>query len=372
MLISLDKMSGLVQTDNDNYTATVRAGTKLNQLGALLFEKGLALENMGDIDVQSLGGALSTGTHGTGLQFGTLSTQVIKIRMVTPAGKITECSEKENPELFKAAQVSLGALGVMTEYTLQCRPAYKLQYVAKKETLPYVLDAVEEYNDANRNFEFYWFPYTNTVQTKCSNETDYEIAIPSKWKSRADDFLENEAFGALCNMARRVPSFAFSLNKIAAVAISNVEKTDWSYKVYATQRRVRFMEMEYNIPYEAFGDVKKELVKMVNGKKFRVAFPVENRFVKEDDIFISPACGRKSAYIAVHQSKGMEYEPYFRAVEEIMIAHDGRPHWGKMHFQRADYFEKMYPYWDRFLATRKQCDPDAVLVNDYLKELFGV
>lgn len=372
ILVSLDRMSGLVNTDAVNHTATVKGGTKLNQLSALLFAEGLALENMGDIDVQSLAGALSTGTHGTGLNFGILSTQVVKIRIVTPAGKITECSLEENAELFGAAQVSLGVLGIITEYTLQCRPAYKLHYVAKKASLFEVIDSIDEYNNSNRNFEFYWFPYTNVVQTKCSNETDGDVKIPLKLQSRADDLLENEAFGILCKTAKQFSSFAYSVNKIAAAVISNADKTDWSYKIYATQRRVRFMEMEYNIPYEAFSDAKKQLVKLINSKKFRIAFPVENRFVKADDIFLSPAQGRKSAYIAVHQYKGMEYEPYFRAVEEIMIAYDGRPHWGKMHFRKADYFEKMYPGWDRFLTVRKQCDPDGILLSDYLKELFGL
>lgn len=372
ILVSLDRMSGLINADIVNNTATVRAGTKLNQLGALLFEKGLALENMGDIDVQSLAGALSTGTHGTGLNFGTLSTQVIKIRIVTGAGKITECSANENAELFRATQVSLGVLGIITEYTLQCKPAYKLNYVAKKASLTDVIDAIDIYNSSNRNFEFYWFPYTDTVQTKCSNETNTEVKIPSTFQSRTDDLLENEAFGILCKTAKQFPSFAYSVNKIAAAVISSADKTDWSYKVYATQRRVRFMEMEYNIPYEAFGDAKKELIKMINSKKFRITFPVENRFVKQDDILISPAYGRKSAYIAVHQYKGMDYETYFHAVEEIMIAYGGRPHWGKMHFRKADYFEKMYPEWSRFLSIRKQNDPDGVLLNDYLKELVGL
>lgn len=372
ILASLDRMSGLINTDSINHTATVKAGTKLNQLGALLFEKGLALENMGDIDAQSLAGALSTGTHGTGLNFGTLSAQVIKIRIVTAAGKLIECSEDENAEIFKAAQVSLGALGIITAYTLQCRPAYKLNYVARKASLLEVIDTVDKYNNSNRNFEFYWFPYTNIVQTKCSNETSGEVKVPSKFQSRADDLLENEAFGILCKTAKQFSSFAYAVNKIAAAVISNADKTDWSYKVYTTQRRVRFMEMEYNIPYEAFGDAKKELVKMVNSKKFRITFPVENRFVKADDIFLSPAQGRKSAYIAVHQYKGVGYESYFRAVENIMIAYGGRPHWGKMHFRKADYFGKMYPHWNRFLAARKQCDPDGILLNDYLKELFGL
>ncbi|MGB0838552.1 MAG: D-arabinono-1,4-lactone oxidase, partial [Chitinophagales bacterium] len=292
ILISLDKYQGLVSVDKEKCQATVKAGTKLSLLGELLFEQGMGMENLGDIDVQSIAGTISTGTHGTGSRLGTISTQVIGLKWVNGKGEIVTCSTTEQPELLKAAQVSLGMMGVFTEVTLQCVPAYKLKLQNRKETLQEVLCSLKERNATHRNFEFFWFPYTDTVWTKSTNIT---ADAPEKmtWTNYFSEYiLENYAFLAFCEITHKIPSLNARLSKIGAATISDSSKNHHSHKIYATERLVRFNEMEYNVPVEAHVEVLGEITKVVNSKKFDIFFPIENRTVQADDIFLSPAYQR--------------------------------------------------------------------------------
>ena len=370
VLISLDKFQGLISVDKENLLATVKAGTKLYALGELLFVQGMAMENMGDIDRQSIAGTISTGTHGTGLQFGTISTQVKALRFVNGKGELISCSEEENRDLFKAAQVSLGALGIITEITIQCVPSYKLELWNRKEQLQDVLDTFTERIRNNRNFEFYWFPQANNVWTKTSNLAADQPDKVSIGNYLTEYVLENYVFKLLCETARLFPSQNARVSRISAASIPNVRKVYQSHKVYATPRLVRFNEMEYNVPLEAHGEVLKEIVKKVNKERFPVHFPVENRVVKGDDAYLSPAFGRDSAYIASHVYHKKGYREYFKTIEEICLAHGGRPHWGKMHTLQAHQLADRYPEFARFERHRSEQDPEGVFLNDYLKGLF--
>ena len=370
ILISLDKYQGLVSVDKENLQATVKAGTKLFTLGELLFEQGMAMENLGDIDVQSLGGTISTGTHGTGLLFGTISTQIRKLRFVNGKGEVVECSETNNRDLFKAAQVSLGALGMITEITLQCVPAYRLELVNRKESLQEVLDTFQDRITNNRNFEFFYFPHASNVWTKTSNlATDQpdKINVANHF---IDYVVENYGFKVLCEVARLFPSMNKRVSKISVGSIPSSRKVFHSHKIYATQRLVRFNEMEYNLPLEAHSTVLKELIKTIESNHFKVHFPIENRVVAKDDAYLSPAYGRDSAYIACHVYNKKDYKPFFKAMEDIFKAHDGRPHWGKMHTLVAKDFAERYPKFADFQRHRMEQDPNGVFLNDYLKSLF--
>jgi FAD-linked oxidoreductase len=371
VLVSLDKMSGVISVNKDRHTAIVWAGTRLRDLGPLLNAQGLGLPNQGDIDVQSVAGAFSTGTHGTGVTFGTLSTCILAITMVTASGDILQISATENAQYLKAAQVSLGALGVITRYELQLVPAYKLKYVAQKAKLGDVLANLESYKERNRNFEFYWFPFTQSVQTKEMNETQDE---PSKsgigtWLN--DIVLENGVFWYLSKWSRYVPPLAKTVSKICGGAVSGASRSAWSHQVFATPRLVRFQEMEYNIPEQHFTAALTEIAELIEKRNFRVHFPLECRWVAPDDIWLSPAHGRKSAYIAAHMYKGMPYQEYFAALEEVFQKYGGRPHWGKMHTQNAASLAKLYPQWDDFQRVRKELDPQGIFLNKYLKGIFG-
>lgn len=373
ILVTLNNFQGLISVNKEKNQATVKAGTKLSLLGDLLFKKGLAMENMGDINVQSIAGAISTGTHGTGIGLKSISNQVIGLKFINGKGEIIECSTTKNTKLFKAAQVSLGCLGIITEITLQCIPAYKLKLQNKKEKLSDVLTTLDERNTQNRNFEFYWIPYTNTAWTKTSNIVeDSEPDKVSFFNYWTEYVLENYVFKVMCEYATIFPSQNKTVANITAASISNVKKVYHSHKVYATQRMVKFHEMEYNIPAEAYQDVFKDVQKIVNSKKFNIHFPIENRWVKADDVFMSPAFGRDSAYIACHVYNKKDSKAYFTALEEVFKAYDGRPHWGKINSFTSEDIVKMYPKFTDFIAFRKKHDPENIFVNPYLQKLLGI
>jgi FAD-linked oxidoreductase len=373
LLISLDNYQGIIEVDKMTNQVRVKAGTKLWKLGALLFQEGLAMENLGDIDVQSIAGTISTGTHGTGTGFGSISTQVVALRFINGKGELVSCSPSEQPELFKAAQVSLGCLGIITEITLQCVPAYRLRLENKKEPIQEVLASLEERKKQHRNFEFYWIPHTETAWTKTSNIA--ENSEPDKlnfFNYWTEYVLENYVFKLFCEYARWFPSQNELVSKITAASISNVAKVYQSHKVYATKRMVKFYEMEYSIPAECYQDVFKDIKKLLAAKKFRVHFPIENRWVRQDDIYMSPAYGRDAAYIACHVYNKKEYREYFDALEPIFKSYQGRPHWGKMHNFTKEDVVRSYPKFIDFLNFQKQQDPDKLFVNPYVQQLFGL
>lgn len=372
ILVSLDEYQGLVSVNKEKNQATVKGGTKLSTLGEILFKEGLAMENLGDIDAQSIAGTISTGTHGTGTSFGTISTQVIKIKLINGKGEIQVCSPTQNPELFKASQVSLGALGIIIEITLQCVPSYKLLIDNNKESLQTVLSSIDERNTQNRNFEYYWFPYTNTTWTKTTNIA--ESGEPDKdniLNYLSELLLENYSFKALCEFARIFPSKNKLVSQIIAQSAPTMKKLSLSHKVYATMRLVKFTEMEYNVPAEAYQDVMKEIIKVVNSGKFAIHFPIENRWVKKDDIFMSPAYERDSAYIACHVYNKKDNSAYFKALEDIFRAYGGRPHWGKMNSITQKDVVDLYPKFAKFNKIRNEQDPDKIFTNAYLEKLIG-
>ena len=370
VLLSLDQYQGICQVDQDRLQVTVKAGTKLHVLGELLFQQGLAMENLGDIDRQSIGGTIGTGTHGTGLAFGSISTQVVQIRFVNGKGEIRQCSATENASLFKAAQVSLGALGIITEITLQCVPAYRLALQNLREPLEQVLQELPQRYRDNRNFEFYWFPYTDKAWTKSSNIVS-DQADKVSWLNYLVEYgLENYAFQLLCELAYRFPSQNERIARFSAAAIAPVRKVFHSHKVYATQRLVRFNEMEYSIPLEAQAEVMRDIQRLFERKRFRIHFPIENRVVKGDDIYLSPAYGRDSAFIACHAYAKKDPLPYFQALEEIFLANGGRPHWGKMNTLSKEQATERYPAFSSFLQHRVEEDEEGVFSNLYLYSIF--
>ena len=372
VLLSMEGLVGISGADTAAGTVTVLGGTPLKLLGEELLKRGLAQENLGDIDVQTITGALSTGTHGTGTRFGTLSTQIAGLTLVTAHGDVIECSPEREPEVFKAAQVSLGSLGVLAAVTLRVVPAKRLRYIARRERLETCLANLERYKSENDHFEFYWFPYTQWTQVKLTNATASRPTGRNLWGSFNRVVLENGAFGALSRLAHLAPSLCPPINRVSAWGISTVDEVDDSYRIYATPRMVRFNEMEYNLPATEAPAALAEIDAAVHRRRFAVNFPVEVRFVRADDIWLSPAYQRESAYIAVHMYRPMSYRDYFQAIEEIFTRHDGRPHWGKLHTRDAAYLAAHYPRWHDFLRVRHSLDPQGTFLNDYLRTLFAI
>jgi FAD-linked oxidoreductase len=370
VLMSLEHLQGIESIDKERGTVTVLGGTRLKRLGQELFEHGLAQENLGDIDVQSISGAISTGTHGTGISLGTLSTQVAGLTLVTATGELLECSPEQEPDVFKAAQVSVGTLGVIAKVKLRVVPAKRLHYQGYRKKLSDCLANLEQYKQQNTHFEFFWFPYTDAVQAKFLNETSAPTSASSLWGDFNKIVLENGVFWLISECCRLFPWFSKTACKFSGTSIANVDEINYSHRLFSTPRTVRFQEMEYNIPAEHAGAVITEIQDCINRHQFKVNFPIECRFVHSDDIWLSPAYQRESCYIAVHMYRGMPYTAYFHHIEEIFKRYQGRPHWGKMHTRTAAELSELYPRWHDFRRVRAALDPQGMFLNNYLRKLF--
>ena len=370
-MIRLENLSGILHIDRATCRVTVGAGTRLSELNTLLDAEGLALANLGDIAYQTVAGAISTSTHGTGKALTGLAGQVVAMKLVNGHGEIIECSQSVNPHIFDVARVSVGALGVITEYTLQAVPSFRLRALEQPMRLDVVLENAHDLASTNDHFEFFWIPHTKWALTKRNNRTEDELQPLPRVKGWIEKtFMENYAFGAVCRIGRARPSLIPRL-ATALPSSGSREYVDQSFKIFASPRIVRFYEMEHALPVEALVPALKEIRAMVDRKGYLLNFPVEVRFTKGDDVPLSTAYGRDSAYIAVHVYKGMECQPFFRDVEDILRAYDARPHWGKMHYREADELSKLYPRWDEFITLRNQLDPQRTFSNAYSDTVFG-
>jgi L-gulonolactone oxidase len=373
--LDLSGWTGIVRADPDSGRVTVRAGTPLHQLNAELDEVGLAMANLGDIDQQTVAGAINTGTHGTGATLGGLATQVEELELLLADGSTRTCDATTEPRLFQAARVGLGALGVLTSVTLRCVPAYSLAADEHPEPLDAVLERFDELSDHNDHFEFYWFPHGSKTLVKRNNRLP--SGEPPRPLSPLRHFLEyqvleNYAFGALCRAGRQVPALVRPLNRIAGAAWSARSYSDRSHRVFVTNRKVRFVESEYAVPRENLTEVLSELRKAAGQLEHPVMFPVEVRVAAADDVWLSTAYQRPSAYIALHQYTGMPYRHWFEAFESIAAAVGGRPHWGKMHGLDASALRERYPRFDDFRRLRSEIDPTGLFRNAYLDRVLGL
>ncbi|WP_327343205.1 D-arabinono-1,4-lactone oxidase [Streptomyces europaeiscabiei] len=372
VLIRPQLLTGIRKIDREAMTVTVAAGTPLKRLNMALAREGLSLTNMGDIMEQTVSGATSTGTHGTGRDSASIAAQIRGLELVTADGSILTCSATENPDVFAAARVGIGALGIVTAITFAVEPIFLL--TAREEPMPFekVLAEFDELHAENEHFEFYWFPHTGSTNTKRNNRSaGPEKPVPQLNSWFEDEFLSNGVFQVANWVGQAVPATIPTIAQISSRALSARTYTDIPYKVFTSPRRVRFVEMEFAVPREALVDTLRELKAMVDRSKLRVSFPVEVRTAPADDITLSTASGRESAYVAVHMFKGTPYQAYFTAAERIFAAHEGRPHWGKVHTRDMDYFAKVYPRFGEFTALRDRLDPERRFQNDYLRRVLG-
>ena len=371
VLVDLSNYDEIVAIDKMNQTVTVQSGIQLSKLNQALYENSLAMQNLGDIAYQTIAGAISTSTHGTGAKFTGIANQVVALRIVLADSSIVECSANVNAQLFSCARVGLGALGLISTVTLKVVPAFNLAVIEEPMRVDDVLQNLDLHVDSNDHFEFFWVPHTGWALTKRNNRNSLPVEPMSKmshWYSKT--LMENYAFGAVCMLGRARPSLIPKLAKALPSSGRN-EFSDASHKVFASKRIIKFYEMEYAIPREACAEALNRVRRMVTDSGFFLNFPVEVRFTAPDEIPLSTASNRESAYIAVHIYKGMNYVPYFTEVESIMNSYQGRPHWGKLHFQSAATLASRYPQWDVFQAVRNQVDPQRMFSNQYLETVLG-
>lgn len=368
-LLRLSNLRGLIAVEGNR--AKFWAGTHLYEIPALLAPYELAMANLGDIDKQTLAGATSTGTHGTGRNFGGISTQIAEIELVDGSGEVRTITE--GPEL-KAAALGLGALGVITAITLDCVPAFSIEAVEGPAKIGDVLADLDRSINETDHFEFYWFPHTDAALTKHNRRlpADVPASGPSKLRRYIDDeLLSNHMLASVCRAAALAPVIVPAINEVSGNALSHRTIVAPSTEVFVSDRNVRFREMEYAIPLENLTEAFEGVRKVIDDNGYRVSFPIEVRVAAPDDLMLSTASGRASAYIAVHRYYRDKPDDYFRDVEAVMTKLGGRPHWGKMHTRDADYFRSVYPRFDEFLAVRDRFDPNRVFANDYLRTVLG-
>jgi FAD-linked oxidoreductase len=357
VLLSLERLAGIESIDPKSRTAWIRAGTKIHDMGGPLVERGLALANQGDVDVQAIAGAISTGTHGTGPTLGSISTQLVGLRIVTADSHVVEFSSEADLEAFRAAQVALGSLGVITAVRLQLLPLYRLHEHVRREPIDACLAALDKRVRGNRHFEFFWYPADDAAFTKTLNPTD-RPATPAP-----------AASGGV-STADSPPGEGAGLSSEVGLSSAERERVDDSWRIFPTVRENCFNEMEFSLPAERGVDCFIELRDLMRRKHAEVAWPIEYRTQAADDIFISPAQGRATVAISIHQGAELEHESFFADAEKIFRRHEGRPHWGKMHSLGCRELRELYTDWDRFQAVRSKFDPHGRFLNAHLRKLF--
>lgn len=373
MLLDLSRLQGVLAADPARRQVRLLAGTRLHRVPALLARYGLAMPNLGDIDRQSVAGAISTGTHGTGAGFGGLAAQVAGLTLIQPDGGLLTLAEDD--PLLPAAALGLGALGVITDVTLQCVPAFALRARERSEPLAGVLDTLAGRVAGTDHFEFYWFPHTDRAATKANTRLPgpVPLAPPSpvgRWLD--ESLLSNTVFRATCAAGAAVPAVVPAVNRVAARLLGGRDFTDVSHRVFTQRRTVRFTEMEYGIPADRLPAAFDALRRLIEERGWRISFPVEVRWAAADDRWLSTAYARDTAYIAVHRYYREDPAEYFDAVEEILLAHGGRPHWGKLHSLDAAALVERYPRFKDFLDLRNRLDPERLFANDYLDKVLGL
>jgi L-gulono-1,4-lactone dehydrogenase len=370
VLLRPEGLTGLLSVDAGR--ATVAAGSMLHDVNVALHGLGLALANMGDITVQTVAGAIATGTHGTGRDNASLSGQVAGLEVVLADGAVVTCNRAAEPELFEAARLGLGAVGVVTAVTFDVVPSFLLHAVEEPRRLDDVLDGFDDLAAANDHFEFFWFPHTDRTLTKRNNRVGPGVAPAPLSRLRAwrdDELLSNTVFGLVCQAGRAAPRLVPALNQVSGRALGRRDYVDASFRVFGSSRRVRFTEQEYAVPRAALVPLLTELRRLVD--RFQISFPVEVRVAPADDVWLSPAYGRDTAWVAVHMFEHVRHADYFAAVEERALAVGGRPHWGKLHTRDAAWCAAELPGFAKFTAVRDRVDPDRVFSNDHLGHMLG-
>jgi len=365
-LVSVSRLSGVIDHDAKHHQATLWAGTRLGDIGAPLAEAGQAMLNMPDIDEQTLAGALGTATHGTGAGIGCLPAFVEGMQMVLANGEVVECDRNQNADLFNAARVNLGALGIVTQVRMQNAPLYRLKREMEWLPIDDILQQADRLADSHRNFEFYYIPFSGYGFVDVQNITDEPVSTTARLDQNdgAQTLKQLRDWLSWTPKVRQLILSSYAKTMDKEVVVAN------SWQNYASERNVRFNEMEYHLPRENMVNAFREIRQLVETKFPEVFFPFEVRYIKSDDIWLSPFYARETCSIAVHRFYQEDYRPLFDAVEPIFRKYHGRPHWGKLNGLNAQDLKQHYANWDAFNDIRQQVDPKGKFLNRYLETLF--
>ena len=373
-LISLDEDRDIVSVDTRTCTVTARAGIRLRDLSQIVHRYGLALSNLGSIAEQSVAGAISTGTHGTGLRFGNLATQVIGLRLITGTGDILDLDATCEPELFAAARVGLGCLGIISQVTLQCEPAFNLHEQTRPMAFAEAFAALPELVAGHEHTKLWWLPHTDVVHVACYDRTDAPVSRTAGLQFKIEHHRAMTALlGALIGTGNRLPGTVPYLNRLARpLLLRATDRVNRSDRVFATVMPSPHLESEYAIPYQHTREAAERMRALIRAQELRVNFIQELRFVAADDLLMSPAFGRDSCFFGAYIGACRDRERFFSGFEDIMLDLDGRPHWGKIFTVGHAEFAARLPNFERFAAIRARLDPNGVFVNPFIRRVFGV
>lgn len=365
-LLSLSELEGDITIDTTTSRAWAPAGCSLAKLTKVLWERGYSLINQGDVNPQALAGAIGTGTHGTGAKLGTLSTAARAFELMMHDGAIVNCSPTENADLFEAQRLSLGLMGIATRIEIDVLPAYHLEERLEVYPLGEIAERWDELAAENRHVEFFVFPYADLAMLKILHPK------PSEGEMREQKDMDDAAFRKVCELCRRFPFLTSSLQKRLLPKQMKRRRIGPAYRIFPSDRTVKFEEMEYELPRGNGWPALREVIGWIRKNRLPVAFPFEFRIVAQDDIWLSPFQGREGASISMHQYHRMAWQKIFADAEKIFRAHDGRPHWAKRHTLTTADVHKLYPDAAKFCAVRDRVDPTAKFANAHLTQLFGI
>jgi len=381
-LINLDKLDRIVSMDVEQQRVTVQAGIRIKELNRILPKHGLAMRNLGSIGEQSIAGAISTATHGTGIKLGALHTQVIALELVTGGGRVLSLSEDEDPEFMAAARVSLGALGVITRVTIQCVPYYNLERKAQPLPFDEVIDRIDDLVNDNDRVRLYWLPYTDVIQVATMNHTERSLTPRNRYKEFFTDVVvKRELMELLVETGYdlyQLPGLDVRIDVVDDINRFSA-KVGWTKEeLVAPYDRVlnipmppEHSECEYAVPVDAAAEAVRLTRRIIEENDYHVNFPIEVRFVAADDAMLSPAHGRDVCYVGAY-TYGEEFaRPFFDRFEREMKKLGGRPHWGKRLTLSREEARRLYPLYDRFNEIRKELDPKGVFANAFIRDLFG-
>ncbi len=366
-LLVIDQLTGLLAHDPAEHKATFGAGTRLGDMGAPLQAINQAMINLPDIDRQTLAGATSTATHGTGIEFKCLSGYVTELRLIAPDGEVHDINEQSDPDLFAAARVSVGSLGIITRMTMQNRPGYRLKQTSWVDKTDKLLKDFDSLAASHRHFELFPLTHSDYSIALATDETTEEINNPPASPEEEAGFDL-----AMRGWMKVSPALRRPLVNGLAELIQPSERVDESYKILSSIRNNRFNEMEYSVPLEAGADCLQEILRTILEKEIDVVFPLEYRYVSHDDTMLSMSSGEEDhAAISIHRIASEDYRPYFDLIEPIFWKYGGRPHWGKVPSLGASQLQALYPRFAEFKAIRQRWDPNGRMLNDHLRKLFG-
>jgi FAD-linked oxidoreductase len=367
-LVACDRMNGVVRVDSERLEAEVWAGTRLHSLGPALETRGQAMPNLPDIDYQTLGGAVATSTHGTGGALGSLSSYVKALALVTTSGEIIECSAAQNREIFHSARCSLGSLGVVSRMTLANRTPFDVTESVSFQRLEEALDDVESRRERHRHFELYVFPHLDAAMNIAIDEGREDSAPTAGAEFSIQEMRD------VYRMVGGIPLIGGALYErliLSAADLSTQVRSGPSYQILANPRIERFREMEYTIPADAGPTCIREILDTIRSEAIPVVYPIEYRYVRGDDVWLSMFNQRDGCSISIHQFADEDHRAYFDVIERIFWKYEGRPHWGKLHSLTAPALEALYPRWKEFVEVRESLDPTGRFLNEHLAAIFG-